>query len=128
MHAQRVEYTVTRRSRDGGRDAVGYLRIGPAADPVELDFTLEAKRYAMDQGVGVRKIARLVSRIRHRMFGVLVTTSYVDRQAYEELRADGHPVVVIAARDIVELLRERGYATPDAVRAWLVAEFPQDAS
>ena len=60
------------------------------------------------------------------MFGVLVTTSYLDRQAYEELRADGHPVVVMAARDIVELLRERGYATPDAVRAWLVAEFPEE--
>ena len=59
------------------------------------------------------------------MFGVLVTKSSVDRQAYEELRADGHLVVVMAAQDMVELLRERGFGTPDAVRAWLVAEYPQ---
>lgn len=52
-------------------------------------------------------------------------SAYLGEQAYEELRADGHPVVVMAARDIVELLRDRGYATPDAVRAWLATEFPR---
>jgi hypothetical protein len=36
------------------------------------------------------------------------------------------PVVEYPA-DIVELLPERGYATSDAVRPWLVAGFPQDA-
>jgi hypothetical protein len=33
---------------------------------------------------GVREMSRLISRLRHRQFGVLVTTSYVDNQAYRE--------------------------------------------
>ena len=55
MAAGRVEYTITRPSADGGRDAFGYLRIGPESDPVQLDFALEAKRYGIDSGVGVKE-------------------------------------------------------------------------
>jgi hypothetical protein len=39
---------------------------------------------------------------------VIVTTSWLHAQAYTELRADGHPVVVMAARDIVDVLRSHG--------------------
>ena len=45
LQAGRVEYTMTRPSRDGGRDAFGHARIGPESDPVRLEFALEAKRY-----------------------------------------------------------------------------------
>jgi len=48
-----------------------------------------------------------------------VTTSYVGKQAYQELREDRHPVVVISGRDIAELLKERGVSTPKLVQAWL---------
>jgi Restriction endonuclease AspBHI N-terminal len=42
--APRIEnVNVTRPSRDGGRDAVGQYAIGPAADPIRLNFALEAK-------------------------------------------------------------------------------------
>ena len=34
MQAGRIEYTLTRPSRDGGRDAYGTMRIGPESDPV----------------------------------------------------------------------------------------------
>jgi hypothetical protein len=102
---------------------LGVLRVGPDRDAVELDFALEAKRYSPTTGAGVHDVARLVSRIRHRMFGVFVTTSYLDRQAYQELRADGHPVVVISGRDITDILRANGYATPSAVAEWLSANF-----
>ena len=67
----------------------------------------------------------MISRIRHREFGVLVTTSVVDRQAYEEIRSDQHPVVIICGRDIVQTLREGGYTTAEAVKLWLTTEFPQ---
>ena len=128
MASGRTEYTMTRPSVDGGRDAFGFLRIGPEADPVLLDFALEAKRYAIDSGVGVKELARLISRIRHRMFGVLVTTSFLDRQAYQELRSDGHPIVVLAGRDIVALLKQDGISTVDEVKTWLAANFPNSAS
>ena len=69
---------VTRPWRDGGRDAIGDYLIGPASDPVAVEFALEAKCYAPGNGVGVRQTSRLISRLRHRQFGVLVTTSHVD--------------------------------------------------
>ena len=56
-------------------------------------------------GVGVRETSRLISRLRHRQFGVLVTTSHLDTQAYQEIREDGHPVVVLAGRDIADILK-----------------------
>ena len=71
-------------------------------------------------------MSRLISRLRHRQFGVLVTTSCVDLQAYKEIKEDQHPIVIIAARDMAELLRESGLGTADAVRRWLHEEFPSD--
>jgi hypothetical protein len=111
--------TATRRSADGGRDAFGLYSLGPAGDRIHLDFSLEAKCYAIGNGAGVRDVARLISRLRHRHFGIFVTTSHLGPQAYRELREDGHPVVVICGRDIGQLLRAQGLATPRAVRDWL---------
>ena len=34
---------ITRRSVDGGRDAIGRYRLGPSADPITVDFALEVK-------------------------------------------------------------------------------------
>jgi hypothetical protein len=113
--------TATRRSADGGRDAYGLYSIGPAGDRIHLDFSLEAKRYALGNGAGVRDVARLISRLKHRHFGVFVTTSHVGPQAYRELREDQHPVVVISGRDIGELLRQRGLTSRAAVLQWLVS-------
>ncbi|MFJ3090173.1 restriction endonuclease [Streptomyces sp. NPDC086838] len=106
-------------SRDGGRDAIGEYLLGPAADPVPVEFALEAKCYGPKNSVGVREMSRLISRLRNRQFGVFVTTSFFNRQTYQEVREDRHPVVLICGKDIVELLRSRGYTTPEAVRAWL---------
>jgi len=49
---------------------------------------------------------------------VLVTTSYLAQQAYKELRADGHPVIVMSGADIVEVLRGAGIRTETQVIAW----------
>lgn len=118
-----VSVLATRPTRDGGRDAVGTYSMGPPGDRIHLDFSLEAKCYALDNGCGVKETSRLISRLRHRQFGVFVTTSYVTRDPYREIREDGHPVVVIAARDIVEILKMHGIATEGAVREWLAAHF-----
>jgi hypothetical protein len=99
---------VTRPWRDGGRDAVGDYLLGPASDPVAVEFALEAKCYAPGHSVGVRETSRLISRLRHRQFGVLVTSSHLDAQAYTEIREDGHPVIVLAGRDITDILKTQG--------------------
>ncbi|MFC7967627.1 restriction endonuclease [Streptomyces cinereoruber] len=116
---------VTRPSRDGGRDAVGTYVLGPTASRIAIDFALEAKCYGVDSSVGVREISRLISRLRHRNFGVLVTTSFVNKQVQEEVHEDGHPIALVCGRDIVDALRQHGRTTVASVRQWLRQAFPQ---
>ena len=90
---------------------------------------MEAKRYAPGKtSVGVADLARLISRLRFRQFGILVTTSFVSDQAYKEIREDQHPIIVIAGVDIVGILKQVGISTLDELRAWLETNFPWDAS
>lgn len=116
---------ITRPSADGGRDAIGRYKLGPLTDPIYIDFALEAKCYSPGVGgltlntVGVKEVSRLISRLRHRQFGILVTTSAIAKQAYEEVREDGHPVILLCGRDIAALLVGKGYNTPKKVADWL---------
>jgi hypothetical protein len=71
----------------------------------------------------VKEVSRLISRIRHRQFGVLVTTSLVARQAYEEVREDRHPILFISGRDIAEILIANGFNTVGRVAALLASQF-----
>jgi len=74
--------------------------------------------------VGVKETARLISRLRHRQFGILVTTSYIGPQAYREIREDSHPVILLCGRDIARLLVDKGYTSVEAVGRWL-RQFPR---
>jgi hypothetical protein len=120
---------VTRRTIDGGRDAIGRYQLGLNGDPVYAEFALEAKCYQpplngqAPNTVGVKEVSRLISRIRHRQFGVLVTTSLIARQAYEEVREDRHPIVFISGRDIAEILIANGYNTVERAKRLLQEEF-----
>lgn len=58
-------------------------------------------------------MSRLISRIRYRQFGVLITTSYVDIQAYQEFVEDGHPILVVIATDIARILRVNSITSED---------------
>ena len=120
---------ITRTAVDGGRDAIGRYMLGLKDDPVYAEFSLEAKCYrpSLNGGransVGVKEVSRLISRIRHRQFGVLVTTSIIGRQAYEEVRKDRHPIIFFCGKDIAEILITNGFNTPALVRAMLENEF-----
>ena len=121
-----VEIDVTQPSRDGGRDAIGKYRIGVEPTYVFSDFALEAKCWAPDKGCGVKATSRLISRLKHRQFGVFVTTSYVSQQAYSEIVEDRHPLLIISARDIVEVLRKNGLSSSEKVESWLNSNWPND--
>lgn len=130
MHDQRVIIDeITRAAVDGGRDAVGRYLLGLNDDPVYAEFSLEAKCYRpglngeASNTVGVKEVSRLISRIRHRQFGVLVTTSIIARQAYEEVREDRHPIVFISGGDIVNILMTNGFNSPELVEQFLKNEF-----
>ena len=114
------------------RDAVGRYLLGLSDDPVYAEFSLEAKCYQPGfngksvNRIGVKEVSRLISRIRHRQFGVLVTTSVVHKQAYQEVREDRHPIIFISGRDIAEILVRAGFNTPQAVTTFLEIEFPTE--
>lgn len=111
-------WEITQPWRDGGRDALGAYRIGQGGGAIDVEFALEAKCYAPSKGVGVKALSRLLSRLRHRQFGILVTTSYLDRQAYEELISDAHPVIVISGGDIAAMLESK-IGDLASVQRWL---------
>lgn len=120
-----IEYVITPRSRDGGRDAYGKMRVGLPSNSIILDFALEAKCYSIENGVGVRGTSRLISRLKYRQFGILVTTSFVNQQAYKEIKEDGHPVIIVCAEDIAIILKANGYSTKKTLGDWLTTNFPK---
>jgi hypothetical protein len=124
MDAHITECDLTRPWRDGGRDALGRFKIGPPESPLFVEFALEAKCKALNSGSGVKETSRLISRLRHRQFGIFVTTSYISEQAYKEICEDRHPVVVLSGRDIASLLFQAGHTTRAAVESWLTSRFP----
>lgn len=116
-----TKFSLTRPWRDGGRDAVGLYTIstgGKANYPLKIDCALEAKCYKEKHAVGVREMSRLISRIRYRQFGILITTSCVDAQAYNEVVEDGHPILIVTASDIAGILRNNGINSAN-VDQWL---------
>jgi hypothetical protein len=130
MHDQRVIIDeITRAAIDGGRDAVGRYLLGLIDDPVYVEFSLEAKCYRPPLNgkrantVGVKEVSRLISRIRHRQFGVLVTTSVIGRQAYQEVRDDRHPIIFFSGKDIADILTTNGFNTPQLVKEMLHNDF-----
>ena len=63
-------------------------------------------------------MSRLISRIRYRQFGIMITISYVDKQAYQEVVEDGHPILIVTATDIAGILRKNAINSSN-VDEWL---------
>ncbi|WP_205609997.1 restriction endonuclease [Clostridium botulinum] len=118
-----VSYELTQPFKDGGRDCIGQYRIGLPDSSILINFALEAKRYDLKNGVGVKETSRLISRLKYREFGILVTTSFIGLQAYKEIKEDGHPVIIISAIDIVNILNMAGYKYKEDVQTWLEMNF-----
>jgi hypothetical protein len=79
--------------------------------------------FDINNSVGVRYMSRLISRFKHRQFGIFVTTSFIAEQAYKEIREDNHPVIVVSATDIVRILRDSGITTVEKLDKWLERNF-----
>jgi reverse gyrase len=84
-----------------------------------LEFILEAKCYSINNSVGVKETSRLISRIRENQFGVLITTSFVAKQAYEEVREGIRPVVILSGADVISVLKANGIYSKKLLDQWL---------
>lgn len=116
------DFNLTRPWRDGGRDAIGFYTIksgNTVNAPLKIDCALEAKCYD-GTSVGVKQMSRLISRIRYRQFGILITTSYVDSQAYKEVVEDGHPILIITGSDISYILARNSINSKN-IDDWLLS-------
>jgi len=123
MDSNFTDFSLTRPWRDGGRDAIGHYSISTGWKvnaPLHIDCALEAKCYSPTTAVGVKQMSRLISRIRYRQFGILVTTSYVDKQTYSEVVEDGHPILIVTATDIAGILRNNAITTSN-IDEWFKA-------
>lgn len=109
----------TRPWRDGGRDAIGIYRIGVGNAYTDVEFSLEAKCYSLKNSCGVKETSRLISRLRHRQFGIFVTTSFISLQAYKEIIEDRHPVLILSATDIAQILLSKGISSEASLLQWL---------
>ena len=121
-----VSVDVTRPFKDGGIDGVGKYRLfGAGTHSVLVDFYLQAKCYnPYSAAVRVKDTSRLISRIKNRQFGIMVTTSFVDQQAYKELLEDGHPIVLVTGRAIIDIIFDRfEIRSVETLRHWLEREF-----
>lgn len=100
-----VSIETTRPYKDGGFDAEGRYRIFKNVEnSVFVEFYMQAKCYARNNQVGVTDVARLISRIKNRQFGIMITTSYIGEQAYKEVMEDGHPIVFINGKNIIDYI------------------------
>ena len=113
------DFSVTRATRDGGRDVVGAYRVGHALHQVRLEAYVEAKRWSPGSAVGVKPMMRLISRLKHRDIGVFITTSHFDAQVQRELIEDRHPVLLISGGDIARLLLQKELGHDPAIEEWL---------
>lgn len=124
-----IDFKLTRPWRDGGRDALGHYEIstpGVCRSNLKIDCAIEAKCYQpvakngkYSHGVGVHEMSRLISRIRHRQFGVMVTTSFISEQAYLEVKEDQHPILMVTATDIAATLQHHGITDEFQTKEWL---------
>jgi hypothetical protein len=118
MDARFIDPTVTREVRDGGRDVIAQYRVGHGDHAIPLHVSVEAKLWKESTAVGVKPMMRLISRLKHRDFGVFITTSFFDKTVQEELIEDGHPVILVSGGDIARI-RIAHEKESDALERWL---------
>ena len=105
-----IDIITTRPYRDGGKDGIGRYKVFQSSlQNVEVEFYVQAKCYnpTGNHAVKVSDMSRLISRIKNRQFGVMVTTSYVHKQVYKELLDDEHPIVLVTGKTIVDILCDK---------------------
>lgn len=104
------EVEITQRSRDGGVDLTA-IRKG-VGDFSEIDITnyfIQAKRYALENRIGVREIRELKGTIPFGYKGIFICTSSFTEDAKKEAINDiSKPVVLVDGRSLVQSCIDNG--------------------
>lgn len=104
------EVEITQRSRDGGIDLTA-IRKG-VGDFSEIDITnyfIQAKRYALENRIGVREIRELKGTIPFGYKGIFICTSSFTEDAKKEAINDiSKPVVLVDGKSLVQSCIDNG--------------------
>lgn len=115
------EFEVTQQRKDGGYDAFGSYTLGHKDHYIRLRCLLEAKcyNYKTDTAVPLKAISRFISRLRHNDIGLFVTTSFISSSTYKEIIDDGHPIIIISGKDIIDILEKNHYNSEESITKFL---------
>ena len=124
-----VDIKTTSPYRDGGKDGIGLYKVFKGGlESVSVEFYVQAKCYnpTGNHSVGVKDMSRLIARIKNRQFGVMVTTSFIHSQAYQEVLDDGHPIVFVTGKTIVDTICSKfDIHSRTEMLAWLQKNYPK---
>jgi hypothetical protein len=126
LDPQIVDLALTREVRDGGFDGYGLYQIfRQSMNKILVPFYMEAKCYRSEDGLGVHQTSRLISRIKNKEFGILVTTSYISPEPYKEIIEDHQPVVFVTGKNIIDYLRDKhSIYDVNALLSYLQSRYP----
>lgn len=93
---------LTRGSGDRGIDFVGRLDLGASVVPLRIVVAGQAKCQAGASGVA--DLSRLAAKLNRGWVGVFVTTGHFSLPAQRELQDDGYPILLIAGRQVGEVI------------------------
>lgn len=93
---------VSRGSGDRGIDFVGRLDLGTSAVPLRIVVVGQAK--CQVGASGVAELSRLAAKLNRGWVGVFVTTGHFSVPAQRELQDDGYPILLIAGRQVGEVI------------------------
>jgi hypothetical protein len=109
---------VSRGSGDRGIDFVGRLDLGTSAVPLRIVVAGQAK--CQVGASGVADLSRLAAKLNRGWVGVFVTTGHFSLPAQRELQDDGYPILLIAGRQVGEVIAREsiraGVSVPDYLK------------
>lgn len=108
---------VSRGSGDRGIDFVGRLDLGGSAVPLRIVVAGQAKCEAGASGVA--DLSRLAAKLNRGWVGVFVTTGYFSLPAQRELQDDGYPILLIAGRQVGEVIARESIQAGVSVKSYL---------
>ena len=97
------EVEVTQRSRDGGIDLKAIRKgVGNFSEIDTIHYYIQAKKYAPNNGIGVKTIRELKGTIPFGYKGMLITTAHFTDDAYKEsLNDPSKPAVLIDGKLLI---------------------------
>jgi hypothetical protein len=108
---------VSRGSGDRGIDFVGRLDLGTSAVPLRVVVVGQAKCQVGASGVG--DLSRLAAKLNRGWVGIFVTTGHFSLPAQRELQDDGYPILLIAGRQVGEVIARECSRAGITVRTYL---------